>query len=121
MNSVTDYIEGRPEEEQQLWWYLHELLTEEVGLEPKIRHKIPFYYGRSWICYLNAMPANAIEIAFLRGIELSNIQGLPLQAENRKMVRGVIVNSTTEPERETLLEVIQEAVLLDELPKGKAD
>ena len=115
MPTVTDYMEGRPQEEQQLWWYLHELLTEQVGLEPKIRHKIPFYYGRSWICYLNALPENAIEIAFLRGNELSNVQGLPLRAEKRKMVRGIVVYSVTEPPAETLLEVIQEAVLLDEL------
>ena len=117
MLTVIDYIENRPTPERSIWWHLHELLTEQAGLEPKVRHGLPFYYGLSWIAYLQPIPPAAVELVFLKGTELSNMQGLPLRIGNRKMVRGIAVTSVTAPQPDILLEIIQEAILLDELAK----
>jgi hypothetical protein len=53
----------------------------ELNLEDKIRFGIPFYFGRSWICYLNPIKNHKVELAFVRGNELSNIQKVILLDE----------------------------------------
>ncbi len=79
----------------------------------KIRYRVPFYFRKSWVCYLNPIKNHGIEIAFIRGNELSNEQGI-LQAKNRKQVHGVEVFDYNALPLKALQEVIQEALLLDE-------
>lgn len=88
MRGAEDFFHSFAGEQRQVMQYLHELLTVELCLEAKIRYKISFYYGRTWICYLNPRKNGGTELAFIRGNELSNHQGM--------------------------LEVIHEAILLDE-------
>lgn len=79
----------------------------------KMRYKIPFYDHKSWVCYLNPVKNGGVELAFVRGNQLSNDQGL-LQANNRKQIRGITMFKVAEiPERE-ILEIVQEALILDE-------
>ncbi|MEL6668817.1 MAG: DUF1801 domain-containing protein [Bacteroidota bacterium] len=113
MANVESFIYTRPGEEREILFYFHQLLTEEMGLEPKIRFKIPFYFNRSWVCYLNPIKQGGIELAFLRGRELSNVQGL-LVSKGRKQVYGIDCYSLAEIPREAIYEIIQEAILLDE-------
>ncbi len=114
MKEVENYIyryDGKPRE---ILLYLHKYFTDELNLICKMRYKIPFYDGKSWICYLNVLKDNCVELAFTRGDELSNEQGL-LVAKNRKMVRSLMLDDLRSIPFDALNEIMQEAIILDEL------
>lgn len=93
--------------------YIHKLLSFELNLTDKLRFKIPFYYRKSWICYLNPSKNNSIKFAFVRGNELSNSQGI-LNSKGRKQVWSIELTKLSEIPIKELTEIIQEAILLDE-------
>ena len=88
MEKVENFIYQFEGEQRRILRYLHQLLSEELHLEAKIRYKIPFYYGRTWICYLNPIKNAGIEFVFVRGNELSNYQGI-LDNRGRTEVAGI--------------------------------
>jgi len=112
MEQVEVFIEAQAEPTQSLLWYLHELLLSYPEVTAKIRYNIPFYYRKSWICYLNPLKTGGVELAFTRGNELSNAQGL-LQFNGRKQVAGVAFAKKEDISDEVLHEILQEALLLD--------
>jgi len=114
--SVRDFIEGQDKDRRDLMRYLDHLFSEEMGLVSKIRYRIPFYFNRSWICYLNPIKEAGIELVFLRGNELSNVQGL-LDHRGRKQVSGIILNKVSEIPQEAIREIMHEAIILDETVK----
>jgi len=113
LNTVTDFIETKEGNQREILQFFHEILSLEIGLQPKIRYKIPFYYGRSWICYLNPIKGAKVELAFIRGNELSNEQGI-LDFRKRKQISGIIIESLKDCPIDLINEVLQEAILLDE-------
>jgi len=113
MTKVEDYIYQFEGSQREVMLYLHNLLTNDLNLTEKIRFKIPFYYGRSWICYLNPIKNGKIEFAFVRGNELSNIQGI-LDNKGRKQVFGIEFEKVSDIPVREINEIIQEAILLDE-------
>ncbi|MBX2875127.1 MAG: DUF1801 domain-containing protein [Saprospiraceae bacterium] len=113
MPSIEDYIYRYEGKQREILQQLHHLLTEELNLEAKLRYKIPFYYNRSWVCYLNAPKEGGVELAFTRGNELSNDQGL-LDDKGRKQVMSMLIEQLEQIHDPMLLEVWQEAILLDE-------
>jgi len=113
MTAVEDYIYSLDDSQRELMLAIHKLLSEELDLTDKLRFKIPFYYRKSWICYLNPIKNKGIEVAFLRGNELSNSQGL-LDSKGRKQVWGIELTKLSEIPFKELNEIIQEAILLDE-------
>lgn len=116
MNEVSQYISSKSGRTRVMLQRLHSILVEEIGLTDKIRYKIPFYYHKSWICYLNPIKGDKVELVFLWGQQLSNEQGL-LQPTERKMVKGVIFDSVADIPDDTVREVIFEAMMLDEEKK----
>lgn len=62
---------------------------------------------------MNPTKKGTIEFAFTRGNELSNEQGL-LDSKGRQQVYSVEFESVKDIPQETLNEIIQEAILLDE-------
>lgn len=116
MNPGDDFILGLEGEQQKIFQRLHQLLSYDLDLECKIRYRIPFYFSKSWICYLNPKKNDGAELVFLRGNELSNAQGI-LDAKDRKQVSGIEYFSEQEIDMNLLLEVIQEALMLDETIK----
>ncbi len=113
MTEVEAYIYNYDESQGEIMRYMHSLLTVELNLTDKLRFKIPFYYRKSWICYLNPSKNNSVEFAFIRGNELSNTQGL-LEAKGRKQVCSITLTKISEIQMEALMEIIQEAILLDD-------
>ena len=111
--SVEEFIAQREGAQREVFDYFHNLLARQLELEAKIRFKVPFYYRKSWICYLNPLKHGGIEWAFLRGNELSNVQGL-LDAKGRKQVMGIDIMNLSDLPLQTSLEILQEAILLDE-------
>jgi hypothetical protein len=76
---------------------------------------VPFFIRKQRICYLNARKDGSVEIAFLRGHQLSNDQGI-LKSRGRKFIKGIQLESMGSIPLEALHEVTQEAILLDDIP-----
>jgi len=113
MNEVEEYIYGFEGETLEVMKYLHHLMMDQPGIYCKLSFKIPFYYRNSWICYIYPQKKGGIEFVFTRGKELSNEQGI-LEARSRKEVAGIRLKTLDDIPQESLFEVIQEAILLDE-------
>lgn len=114
MNACTDFIYEQEEPVQSIMLALHELLSTFPEITCKIRYKIPFYYRKSWVCYLNPLKNKSVELVFIHGGRLSNVQGL-LDAKGRKMVAGIAFSSVEEINMEAVLEIMAEAILLETL------
>jgi hypothetical protein len=113
MSDILDWMYLYDGNQRDVLLYFHNLLTHEMNLQAKIRFKIPFYYGRTWICYLNPLKNGKIELVFIRGNELSNDQNI-LNHKDRKQVSGVEFENLQEIRKSLIMDVIQEAILLDE-------
>lgn len=117
MSAVEDYIRERPEPQRGLLLRLRQMMfAASPRMREKIRYKVPFYDCPRWFCYTNPLKSGGVEVGFLRGNELSNEQGL-LEARDRRTIRGVTLMNFDDLARkeEALLEIIQEALLLEEL------
>ncbi|NNE29018.1 MAG: DUF1801 domain-containing protein [Saprospiraceae bacterium] len=119
MDFVLDFILEQEEPNRSILEYLHEVLSREPELVPRIRYDIPFYFRTSWVCYLKPIKEVGVELAFTRGNELSNANGL-LDNRGRSQVAGVIYTSIKEIDLRPLQETLQEALLLDETVKYKS-
>ena len=113
MNKVEDYILNFEGEQKEIMLFFHSLLTEEFNLTPRFQYNLPFYYRKSWICYLFPTKKGLIELAFTRGRELSNTQGL-LKSRGRKMVSSIEFKELNDIPVKEIREVIHEAIILDE-------
>ena len=113
MTEVEDYIYNFDDTQRDILLYIHKLLSVELDLTDKLRFKIPFYYRKSWICYLSPTKNSTIEFAFLRGNELSNSQKI-LDSKGRKQVWSIELTKLSEIPIRELTEIIHEAILLDE-------
>ena len=115
---VETFILGLDGQQKAIVSFLHHRLTNHHDLIPKIIFKIPMYYRKSWVCYLNPIKNDGIELAFLNGKSLSNEQGL-LNCKGRKMVCGIdLLDIGCVPEK-SIDEIVQEALILDGLAKSK--
>ncbi|MBE2208610.1 MAG: DUF1801 domain-containing protein [Saprospiraceae bacterium] len=112
MDACTDFIYEQEEPAQSIMLALHELLTAFPEISCKIRYKIPFYYRKSWVCYLNPLKNKGVELVFIHGGRLSNVQGI-LDAKGRKMVAGIAFSSVDEIDADVVLEILAEAILLE--------
>ncbi len=118
MTEVENLIYQFDENQREMMLCFHNLLTNKLNLVDKIRFKIPFYYGKSWICYLNPIKGSKVELVFIWGKELSNHRGL-LNDKGRKQVSGIEFEKVSDISIEYLNEIIQEAILLDEIKAQK--
>lgn len=117
MDPVSAYIIDQDDERREILYFLHDLILSHFPeMEAKIRYRIPFYFRKSWICYLNPVKPAGVELVFTRANELSNAQGL-LDFKDRKQVAGITFTAIPDTIIESLLEVLAEAVLLDDEKK----
>ena len=113
MDKALEYIYSREGVQQEIMLVLHDMLMSNVGITNKIRYKVPFYYYKSWICYINPHKKGHVEFCFLRGNELSNAQGI-LDSKGRKQVCSLTFHSVDDIPERLVHEIIPEAILLDE-------
>lgn len=113
MTAVEFFILEQEGQQRKILEQLHDLFTSFPEITSKIRYRIPFYYHKSWICYLNPTKDGGIELAFTRGNELSNEQGL-LESKGRKQVCGITFYQSKDIDEDLLAEIFQEALILDE-------
>lgn len=113
-DSVENYIANIEDNAlRSLVEYLDKMLMMNPGVVSKIRYRVPFYYRHSWFCYINPLKEGGIELAFTRGNELSNMEGI-LEAHDRKQVQGIRLKPGEDFPEDIIHMVIQEALLLDE-------
>ncbi len=94
-----------------------------LGHFPEMREKfaygVPYYWLHGRVCFMYpaSFPysglAEGVSLGFARGHLLSNEQGL-LQMGDRKEVGYVVLRSPGDIQEEPLLEMLHEAVLIDE-------
>jgi len=111
MTEVEEFIYQFEGNQHKVMLYFHNWLT--MNLTSKIRFKVPFFYRKSWICYLNPTKDDRIEFAFTRGNELSNNQGI-LENFGRKQVYSIMYENVSDIQIQQVNEIIHEAILLDE-------
>jgi len=111
--NVEIYIDELEGEQKLIATALHALLLTFPEVTHKIRYKIPFYYRKSWICYINPIKKDGIELCFLRANELSNESGF-LDFKKRKQVAGISFFNHNDVPLAAINEVLNEALLLDE-------
>lgn len=92
---------------------LHDVLTGFPGVRGKMRFNIPFYDRNRWLCYLNPLKNGGVELSFCQADRLSNEQGL-LDFRGRTQVAGVTFRQVADIRPEVLLEVLQEAMMVDD-------
>ena len=113
MNSVEEYIFDYEGPEKEVLIFFHETMMSFPGITSKLRYKIPFYYQKTWVCYLNPVKPNKIALCFLRGYELSNEQGL-LESKGRKQILSIEFSSVDEIPKKEIFEILNEALYLDQ-------
>ena len=116
MSDPEVYIQLLPPPQRRIMEVLYEELMLQPGVTCKMRFKIPFFYRNSWICYMNPLRKGGVEFVFLKGQQLADPAGL-LDAKDRKMVSGITIENAQKIPHEALMELVQEALLLDELDK----
>ncbi|SMD34147.1 hypothetical protein SAMN04488029_1870 [Reichenbachiella faecimaris] len=116
MTNVDAYITNIEGTQGEIMTVLNDIIMNNDRMESKLRYGIPFYFQKSWVCYLNPLKMGGIELCFLRAIELSNENGL-LDFKKRKQVAGITYSSLEDINLTHLIPVIQEALILDESVK----
>lgn len=99
--------------QQRLMTEAHHLLLQLLPqVQTTIKWKVPYYTYRAPICYLNTTK-EYFYFGFVRGVELSNTQGL-LTGTDRKLVRLLEIQTLEMLFSEQTAEIILEAALLAE-------
>jgi hypothetical protein len=118
---VEDFIANLPTDERVIVARLRALLFEaEPRFREKLSYGVPYFSRNRRVCFL--WPSSAplgptmakVSFGFCYANLLSNVQGL-LQSEGRKQVHIVRFSSIAEINEKLLLEVIREALIVDEL------
>lgn len=114
MTSAEAYIaETLSPVQRAILIHLHQIIVSLPGVSCKMRYKIPFYDRISWVCYLNKIKQDGVELAFIRGKDLYDDTGL-LQLRKRKQIAGVHYYHPSEIDEEWLNALLHQALLLDE-------
>lgn len=113
MTEVENLIYQFENTQREILLFFHELLTIDYMLTDKVTFNNPCYYKNSWICYLKPMKNEKVELAFLRGNELSNSQGI-LKDKGRKQLRSIEIADLKEIDLDLVKEILNEAIHLDE-------
>jgi hypothetical protein len=110
--AVDTYIAQLPNELQAVAKKLRQLITLTIDVEERLAYSVPFYYGRSRVCYLNwRKDAGVIDLGFCRGHEMQDV-GL-LEVKGRKEVRTIEFRSIDDIDEDSIRELLLEAERLD--------
>lgn len=108
------YIERFEGVQKELLEHLHDHLLKFPGMSARLNYGIPFYYRRSWVCYINPLKNVSVELVFIKATQLGDEHRL-LDFRGRKMVAGIQFESINQIPWPQLSAMIREALLLDDL------
>jgi hypothetical protein len=119
--SIEDFVFNLPKDERVLVSRLRELLLDsEPRFMEKLSYGVPYFSRNRRVCFIWPAsapqgPTNAkVSFGFCYGHLLSNSQGL-LLSEGRKQVYIARFSSLKEIDEKLVLELVQEALMVDEL------
>ncbi|MBL4715524.1 MAG: hypothetical protein COC01_03500 [Bacteroidetes bacterium] len=116
MNAVTDFIKAQPEELKPIFEALRKLiLNASPDIMEEIKWYVPVFSYKGLLCYLNGKKTY-VHLGICKGTKLSNKQGI-LEGD-AKVVRLIPINSVEEMNEEIIMEVLQEALLINELSES---
>ena len=115
MEAISTYIERQSTTQQEILHYLYDYFMSFPNISVKKRYGIPFYDQKTWVCYTNAHKKGGVELVFLKGRELSEYP--TLEANGRKMVKGILYKEVTDINLEILDPLWMEALALDMMKK----
>lgn len=117
MPTVDDFIAAQPADSQLRLRSLRKLILDAAPhVGESIKYDIPFYTCHGLLCYLNPKP-DYVDFGFCRGVELSDEGGL-LYGDNKE-VRKVKVTRLDGPLVQSLRQLVQEALLVNEERKKR--
>jgi len=122
---IAEFIQSLSRPEQVIVRRLRDIVS---NVDPRIREQfsygVPYYFRKRRVCFIWPQsapygPKNAlVSFGFCYGHMLSNDQGILLH-EGRSQVYIVRYSSLAEIDDRTLIEILQEAVLVDDLTFSK--
>ena len=92
--------------------YLLGLFSSFPGVTIRMNYGIPYFYGKTWLCYLYVLNNGDVEVGFTRGHLLPNPFGL-LQSRGRKIVSSVVFSHLEEIPEGLLIETFKDALVID--------
>ena len=73
MKLPEDFIENLPDPQlRETARFLHGFICSYPGMRSALKYGIPFYTGRTGICYLNPTRDGQLEWAFIKGCRMTN-------------------------------------------------
>ena len=115
---VEDYIlQHEPHLQNALYRSRKLIISAGPFMKESIKYRVPFYYYNGPLCYLNVQKGK-VYVGIANGHLLADEYGL-LQGDG-KYVRKLFV-SDTEPVDEVILELIHQAMILNEKPLHSRD
>jgi hypothetical protein len=117
MSTVDDFIAAQPPNSRLRLTALRKLILNAAPhVGESIKYGIPFYTYHGLLCYLNPK-RDYVDFGFCRGVQLSDEAGL-LYGDNKE-IRKVKVTQLTGPLVQSLRQLVQEALLVNEERKKK--
>ncbi len=117
-NGFDIFVDRISENQREITYFLHDQFMSYPGVQCKIRFKIPFYYYRSWLCYLNPFKGDKIELCYIHGRIVTDSSGI-LDAKGRKKISGVMITDIKSIPLEAVHEIFSESIIIDKELKGK--
>ena len=111
---TLEYIDNQAHKPtRELMFYLHELILSFPGIRATFKYGIPFYERHKSVCYISPLKKGGVELVFTRGYALSNQQGI-LDFRGRKQVAGILLFSISDVPEAAILEILQDALIVDD-------
>ncbi len=114
MDVSTYILQQKPVYQAPLQSFRKIILEAAPSIQEHIKYGVPFYTYYGMLCYLN-VSGKQVKLGFWRGIELDAQNGL--LTGNGKQVRHICVSANETMPVGSVREIIQEALLLNELHK----
>jgi hypothetical protein len=111
--AVDEFVSLLPESIRNLAEKLRKIiLTSSEKIVEQVNHKIPFYYYKGQLCYINPFDDRVV-LGFSRGADLPD-EHLMLKG-SQKTVRRVVFYPVTDFDEDKVRNLIYEALIVNEL------
>ncbi|MDP1678429.1 MAG: DUF1801 domain-containing protein [Bacteroidota bacterium] len=88
-------------------------------VEESIKYTVPFYSRQGLLCYLSPLKKkDGIYIGFAKGYLMSDESGI-FSGKSLKYIRHIELRNKSEIKKKLLKEYLEEAVMFNEMKKGK--
>lgn len=121
MRTFEDFYDNITIEEKIIVDKLRSIVLEtNPGFREKISYNVPYYFLHSRVCYIwpasvRPGPRSGVVLGFCRGQMLSDTNKTLLDTVGRKEIATITFHNPDEINRDTIREILMEAVFIDNL------